>query len=138
MAKDNALMPQPDGITGTIIHPLIQWSSIGSPIKSSYSKPSRKTINGVSVARKQTCNYSYECLVEIQLDNNVRTEFKVKWQREDCIVSESAKVTQQVGDNTYCVAIAISGAGNGKKVKFTEMTKPSLEDPDHNTPRVTA
>ena len=75
---------------------------------------------------------------EIQLDNNVRTEFKVKWQREDCIVPESAKVMQQVGDNTYRVAITISGTGNGKKVEFMEMTKPSLEAPDHNTPRATA
>ena len=88
--KDNALMPPPDGITGTVIPPLIQWSSIGLPIKSSYIKPSRKTINGVSVAQKQTCNYSNECLGEMQLDDNVRIEFKVEWQREDRIVSESA------------------------------------------------
>jgi hypothetical protein len=137
LAKDNALMPPPDRITVTVIPPLIQWSSIGLPIKSSYIKPIRKTINGVSVVQKQTCNYSNECLGEIQSDNNVRTEFKVEWQREDCIVSESATITQLVGDNTYCVSNTISGTGNGKKVKFMEMTKPSLEAPDHNTPRVT-
>ena len=78
LAKDNALMPPPDGITGNFIPPLIQWSSIGLPIKSSYIKPFRKTINGVSVAQKQTCNYSDECLGEIQSDNNVRIEFKVE------------------------------------------------------------
>jgi hypothetical protein len=43
-----------------------------------------------------------------------------------------------VSDNTYCVAVAISGTGNGKKVEFTEMKNPSLEATVHNTPRVTA
>ena len=33
-------MPPSDGIIGTIIPPLIQWSSMGRPIKSSYIKPS--------------------------------------------------------------------------------------------------
>ena len=122
MAKDNALKPPLDGITGTVIPSLIQWSSIGLPIKSSYIKPSRETINGDLAAHKQTCNYSNECLGEMLLDNNVSIEFKVEWQRKNRIVSESAKVAQQVGDKTYPVAIAISGTGNGKKVKFMEMT----------------
>ena len=39
--KDNTLMPPSDGIIGTIIPPLIQWSSMGRPIKSSYIKPSK-------------------------------------------------------------------------------------------------
>ncbi len=41
LAKYNALMPPSDVILGTIIPSLIQWSSIGRPIESSYIKPSK-------------------------------------------------------------------------------------------------
>ncbi len=41
LAKDNSLMPPSDGILGTIIPSLIQWSSIGRPIRSSCIKPSK-------------------------------------------------------------------------------------------------
>ena len=41
LAKDKALVPPSDGIIWAIIPPLIHWSSMGRPIKSSYIKPSK-------------------------------------------------------------------------------------------------
>jgi hypothetical protein len=102
-----------------------------TPIKSSYTKPCTRTINGVSAAQKQNCNNSDEYLGKIQLDDSVRIEFNVGRWCDDCILSE-----QQVGGNTYHVTI--SGKGNEEKVEFMKLTRPSLEIPDHNTPRVTA